>query len=74
MIGKDVKEFLVIISTISIILIVMYVVMNLTNSTGTRSEFQQKVDSALDAIKTTKKDTVITIKSGTTKMVIKVKK
>lgn len=39
-----------------------------------KSEFQQKVDSALDAIKTTKKDTVITIKSGTTEMVIKVKK
>ena len=39
MIGKDVKEFLVIISTFSIILIVMYVVMN---STGTKSEFQQK--------------------------------
>lgn len=72
MIGKDVKEFLVTISTISAIFIVMYVVMNLT--VGTKSEFQQKVDSALDAIKTTKKDTVITIKSGTTKMVIKVKK
>ena len=71
MIGKDVKEFLVIISTISIILIVMYVVMN---STGTRSDFQQKVDSALDAIKSTKKDTVITVKSGKTKIVIKVKK
>lgn len=39
-----------------------------------KSEFQQKMDSALDAIKTTKKDTVITIKSGTTEMVIKVKK
>ena len=39
-----------------------------------KSEFQQKVDSALDAIKTTKKDTVIIIKSGTTEMVIKVKK
>lgn len=38
-----------------------------------KSEFQQKVDSALDAIKTTKKDTVITIKSGTTEMVIKIK-
>lgn len=71
MIGKDVKEFLVIISTFSIILIVMYVVMN---STGTRSDFQQKVDSALDAIKSTKKDTVITVKSGETKIVIKVKK
>lgn len=71
MIGKDVKEFLVIISTFSIILIVMYVVMN---SIGTRSDFQQKVDSALDAIKSTKKDTVVTIKSGTIKIVIKVKK
>lgn len=71
MIGKDVKEFLVIISTFSIILIVMYVVMN---STGTRSDFQQKVDSALDAIKSTKKDTVITVKSGKTKIVIRVKK
>lgn len=71
MIGKDVKEFLVIISTFSIILIVMYVVMN---SIGTRSDFQQKVDSALDAIKSTKKDTVITVKSGETKIVIKVKK
>ena len=71
MIGKDVKEFLVIISTFSIILIVMYVVMN---STGTRSDFQQKVDSALDAIKSTKKDTVITVKSGETKIVIKVKR
>lgn len=71
MMGKDVKEFLVIISTISIIMIVMYVVMN---GACTKSEFQQKVDSALDAIKSTKKDTVITIKSGTTKMVIKVKK
>lgn len=60
------------ISTISIILIVIFTVMNLTR--GTKSEFQQKVDSALDAIKDTKKDTVITIKSGTTKMVIKVKK
>lgn len=60
------------ISTISIILIVIFMVVNLTR--GTKSEFQQKVDSALDAIKDTKKDTVITIKSGTTKMVIKVKK
>ena len=60
------------ISTISIILIVIFTVMNLTR--GTKSEFQQKVYSALDAIKDTKKDTVITIKSGTTKMVIKVKK
>lgn len=60
------------ISTISIILIVIFTVMNLTR--GTKSEFQQKVDSALDAIKDTKKDTVITIKSGTTKTVIKVKK
>lgn len=72
MISKDVKDFLVMISTISIILIVIFMVMNLTR--GTKSEFQQKVDSALDAIKTVKKDTVITIKSGTTKMVIRVKK
>lgn len=72
MISKDVKDFLVMISTISIILIVIFMVVNLTR--GTKSEFQQKVDSALDAIKDTKKDTVITIKSGTTKMVIKVKK
>lgn len=70
--SRGVKEFLVMISTISIILIVIFTVMNLTR--GTKSEFQQKVDSALDAIKDTKKDTVITIKSGTTKMVIKVKK
>ncbi len=58
--------------TIGLILVVVFTVMNLVNST--KSEFQQKVDSALDAIKDTKKDTVITIKSGTTKMVIKVKK
>lgn len=70
--SRGVKEFLVMISTISIILIVIFTVMNLTR--GTKSEFKQKVDSALDAIKDTKKDTVITIKSGTTKMVIKVKK
>ena len=70
--SKGVKEFLVMISTISIILFVTFTVMNLTRST--KSEFQQKVDSALDAIKSAKKDTVITIKSGTTKMVIKVKK
>ena len=69
--SKGVKEFLVMISTISIILFVTFTVMNLTRST--KSEFQQKVDSALDAIKSAKKDTVITIKSGTTKMVIKVK-
>lgn len=36
-------------------------------------EFQQKVDSALDAIKTTKKDTTIVIKDKATKMVIKIK-
>lgn len=60
------------ISTISIILIVIFMVVNSVNST--KSEFKQKVDSALDAIKTVKKDTVITIKSGTTKMVIRVKK
>ena len=70
--SREVKDFLVMISTISIILIVIFMVVNLTR--GTKSEFQQKVDSALDAIKDTKKDTVITIKSGTTKMVIKVKK
>lgn len=70
--SRGVKEFLVMISTISIILIVIFMVVNLTR--GTKSEFQQKVDSALDAIKDTKKDTVITIKSGTTKMVIRVKK
>lgn len=58
--------------TIGLILVVVFTVMNLVNST--KSEFQQKVDSALDAIKDTKKDTVIAIKSGTTKMVIKVKK
>lgn len=70
--SREVKEFLIMLLTISIILIVIFTVMNLTR--GTKSEFQQKVDSALDAIKDTKKDTVITIKSGTTKMVIKVKK
>ena len=70
--SRGVKDFLVMISTISIILIVIFMVVNLTR--GTKSEFQQKVDSALDAIKDTKKDTVISIKSGTTKMVIKVKK
>lgn len=74
MISKEVKEFLIMLLTISFILIVTFTVMNLTNGIGTKSEFQQKVDSALDAIKTTKRDTVITIKSGTTKMVIKVKK
>lgn len=58
--------------TIGFISVVVFKVVNLVNST--KSEFQQKVDSALDAIKDTKKDTVITIKSGTTKMVIKVKK
>lgn len=58
--------------TIGFILVVVFTVVNLVNST--KSEFQQKVDSALDAIKDTKKDTVITIKSGTTKMVIRVKK
>lgn len=70
--SREVKEFLIMLLTISIILIVIFTVMNLTR--GTKSEFQQKVDSALDAIKDTKKDTVITIKSGTTKMVIRVKK
>ena len=72
MISKDVKEFLIMLLTIGLILVVVFTVMNLVNST--KSEFQQKVDSALDAIKDTKKDTVITIKSGTTKMVIRVKK
>ena len=70
--SKEAKEFLIMLSTISIILIVIFTVMNLTRVP--KSEFQQKVDSALDAIKDTKKDTVITIKSGTTKMVIRVKK
>lgn len=58
--------------TIGFISVVVFMVVNLTRVP--KSEFQQKVDSALDAIKDTKKDTVITIKSGTTKMVIKVKK
>lgn len=70
--SRGVKEFLIMLLTIGLILVVVFTVMNLVNST--KSEFQQKVDSALDAIKDTKKDTVITIKSGTTKMVIKVKK
>lgn len=70
--SRGVKEFLIMLLTIGLILVVVFTVMNLVNST--KSEFQQKVDSALDAIKTVKKDTVITIKSGTTKMVIKVKK
>lgn len=74
MISKEVKEFLIMLLTISFILIVTFTVMNLTNGIGTKSEFQQKVDSALGAIKTSQRDTVITIKSGTTKMVIKVKK
>jgi len=72
MISKDVKEFLIMLLTIGFILVVVFTVMNLTRVP--KSEFQQKVDSALDAIKDTKKDTVITIKSGTTKMVIRVKK
>lgn len=58
--------------TIGFISVVVFMVVNLTRVP--KSEFQQKVDSALDAIKDTKKDTVITIKSGTTKMVIRVKK
>ena len=70
--SRGVKEFLIMLLTIGLILVVVFTVMNLVNST--KSEFQQKVDSALDAIKTVKKDTVITIKSGTTKMVIRVKK
>lgn len=72
MISKDVKEFLIMLLTIGFISVVVFMVVNLTRVP--KSEFQQKVDSALDAIKDTKKDTVITIKSGTTKMVIKVKK
>jgi len=72
MISKDVKEFLIMLLTIGFILVVVFTVVNLTRVP--KSEFQQKVDSALDAIKDTKKDTVITIKSGTTKMVIRVKK
>ena len=72
MISKDVKEFLIMLLTIGFILVVVFMVVNLTRVP--KSEFQQKVDSALDAIKDTEKDTVITIKSGTTKMVIKVKK
>lgn len=70
--SRGVKEFLVMLLTIGFILVVVFTVMNLTRVP--KSEFQQKVDSALDAIKDTKKDTVITIKSGTTKMVIRVKK
>lgn len=38
-----------------------------------KSEFRQKVDSALDAINTTKEDTTIVIKDKATKMVIKIK-
>lgn len=72
MISKDVKEFLIMLLTIGFISVVVFMVVNLTRVP--KSEFQQKVDSALDAIKDTKKDTVITIKSGTTKMVIRVKK
>lgn len=70
--SRGVKEFLIMLLTIGFISVVVFMVVNLTR--GTKSEFQQKVDSALDAIKDTKKDTVITIKSGTTKMVIRVKK
>lgn len=70
--SRGVKEFLIMILTIGFILVIVFTVMNLTRVP--KSEFQQKVDSALDAIKDTKKDTVITIKSGTTKMVIRVKK
>lgn len=70
--SRGVKEFSIMLLTIGFISVVVFMVMNLTR--GTKSEFQQKVDSALDAIKDTKKDTVITIKSGTTKMVIRVKK
>lgn len=70
--SRGVKEFLIMLLTIGFILVVIFTVVNLTRVP--KSEFQQKVDSALDAIKDTKKDTVITIKSGTTKMVIRVKK
>lgn len=70
--SRGVKEFLIMLLTIGFISVVVFMVVNLTRVP--KSEFQQKVDSALDAIKDTKKDTVITIKSGTTKMVIKVKK
>lgn len=70
--SRGVKEFLIMLLTIGFISVVVFTVMNLTRVP--KSEFQQKVDSALDAIKDTKKDTVITIKSGTTKMEIKVKK
>lgn len=70
--SRGVKEFLIMLLTIGFISVVIFTVVNLTRVP--KSEFQQKVDSALDAIKDTKKDTVITIKSGTTKMVIKVKK
>lgn len=70
--SRGVKEFLIMLLTIGFISVVVFMVVNLTR--GTKSEFQQKVDSALDEIKDTKKDTVITIKSGTTKMVIRVKK
>ena len=72
MISKEVKEFLIMLLTIGFISVVVFMVVNLTRVP--KSEFQQKVDSALDAIKDTKRDTVITIKSGTTKMVIRVKK
>lgn len=70
--SRGVKEFLIMLLTIGFISVVVFTVMNLTRVP--KSEFQQKVDSALDAIKDTKKDTVITIKSGTTKMEIRVKK
>lgn len=70
--SRGVKEFLIMLLTIGFISVVVFMVVNLTRVP--KSEFQQKVDSALDAIKDTKKDTVITIKSGTTKMVIRVKK
>ena len=70
--SRGVKEFLIMLLTIGFISVVVFMVVNLTRVP--KSEFQQKVDSALDAIKDTKKDTVITIKSGTTEMVIRVKK
>ena len=66
------RKNLIMLLIVSVVLLITYIAINLRDDP--RSEFQQKVDSALDAIKTTKKDTVITIKSGTTNMVIKVKK
>ena len=55
--SRGVKEFLIMLLTIGFISVVVFMVVNLTRVP--KSEFQQKVDSALDAIKDTKKDTVI---------------